>query len=40
MTGVDQLIHASAFDMKVVVEPLLEVVMRGNDVIAMGRPVL
>ena len=40
MTGPDHLLHASAFDMKVVVEPLLDVVMRGNDILAVGRPSL
>lgn len=38
MTNTSDLIHASAYDMKVVVEPLYDVVMRGNEVIAMGRP--
>lgn len=38
MTGPDQLLHASAFDMKVVVEPLLDVVARGNRILAVGVP--
>lgn len=38
MTGPDHLLHASAFDMKVVVEPLLDVVTRGNEIIAAGAP--
>jgi cell wall-associated NlpC family hydrolase len=37
MTNGDHMIHASAFDMKVVVEPLYDIVMRGNEVLAMGR---
>jgi cell wall-associated NlpC family hydrolase len=37
MTGIDHLIHASAFDMKVTVEPLLDVVARGVNITAMGR---
>jgi cell wall-associated NlpC family hydrolase len=38
MTNTADMIHASAFDMKVVVEPLYDVVMRGNEVLAAGRP--
>jgi hypothetical protein len=38
MTGSDHMIHASAFDMKTVVEPVFDVVMRGNDILAMGKP--
>jgi len=39
MTGVDSLIHASAFHMEVTVEPLIDAVFgRGTDIIAMGRP--
>jgi cell wall-associated NlpC family hydrolase len=38
MTNISDMIHASAFDMKVVVEPLYDVVMRGNEVLAAGRP--
>ena len=38
MTGPDQLLHASAFDMKVVVEPLVDVVLRGNEILAVGKP--
>jgi cell wall-associated NlpC family hydrolase len=37
MTGVDHLIHASGYDMKVVVEPLLDVVGRRNPITGMGR---
>ncbi len=38
MTNMSDMIHASAFDMRVVVEPLFDVVMRGNEILAMGRP--
>jgi len=38
MTNISDIIHASAFDMKVVVEPLYDVVMRGNDILAAGKP--
>jgi len=38
MTGGDYLLHASAFDMKVIVEPLLDVVARGNEIVATGKP--
>ncbi len=38
MTNGADMIHASAFDMKVIVEPLYDVVMRGNDILAVGRP--
>ncbi len=37
MTGCDYMIHASARDMKVVVEPLFDVVMRGHEINAYGR---
>lgn len=37
MTNISDIIHASSFDMKVVVEPLYDVVMRGNEVLASGR---
>jgi cell wall-associated NlpC family hydrolase len=38
MTNPGDMIHASAFDMKVVIEPLYDVVIRGNEVLAAGRP--
>ena len=38
MTNISDLLHASAYDMKVVVEPLYDVVMRGNEVLAAGQP--
>ena len=38
MTNNEDMIHASAFDMKVVVEPLYDVVMRGSEILAAGRP--
>jgi cell wall-associated NlpC family hydrolase len=38
MTGPDHIIHASASDMSVVVETLYDLVMRGNEIQAMGRP--
>jgi cell wall-associated NlpC family hydrolase len=38
MTNNADMIHASAFDMKVVVEPLYDVVVRGNEILAAGRP--
>jgi cell wall-associated NlpC family hydrolase len=38
MTNGADIIHASADEMRVVVEPLYDVVMRGNDLIAAGRP--
>ena len=38
MTNPDDLVHASAFDMKVVVEPLADIVARGNEILAAGRP--
>lgn len=38
MTNISDMIHASAYDMKVVVEPLYDVVMRGNEILAAGRP--
>jgi cell wall-associated NlpC family hydrolase len=37
MTSNDHIIHASGDDMKVVVEPLFNLVMRGNDILSMGR---
>lgn len=38
MTNASDMIHASARDMKVVVEPLYDIVMRGNEILAAGRP--
>jgi len=39
MTGPDHIIHASAIDMKVVVEPLVKAVFdRGQEITAAGRP--
>lgn len=38
MTDATCILHASAFDMKVVVEPLDNLVLRGHDVLAYGRP--
>jgi len=38
MTNTSDMIHASAHDMKVVVEPLFDVVTRGNEILASGRP--
>lgn len=38
MTGPDHMIHASSHAMGVVVEPLLEVVVRGREIVASGRP--
>jgi cell wall-associated NlpC family hydrolase len=40
MCNATSLIHASAHDMEVVVEPLFDVVMRGAEILAMGRPEL
>lgn len=39
MTGPEQMIHANAYAMKVTVEPLFDVVMRGADITAAGRPL-
>jgi cell wall-associated NlpC family hydrolase len=39
MTNPHSLIHASAHDMEVVVEPLFDVVMRGAEILAAGRPI-
>jgi len=39
MTGPEHMIHASAVDMKVTVDPLVKAVFdRGSDIIAAGRP--
>lgn len=38
MTGPDNIIHANAHSMSVNVEPLFDVVMRGAEIIASGRP--
>jgi hypothetical protein len=38
MTNSTSIIHASGHDMEVVVEPLFDVVMRGTEILAMGRP--
>jgi cell wall-associated NlpC family hydrolase len=38
MTGPDFIIHANAHHMQVTVEPLIDVVFRGADIIAAGRP--
>jgi cell wall-associated NlpC family hydrolase len=40
MTGATHIIHASAHDMQVVVEPLFDLVMRGHDILAAGQAVL
>ena len=38
MTGHEHMIHANAHAMQVTVEPLRDVVARGNEIIAAGRP--
>jgi hypothetical protein len=38
MAGHDHIIHASAYDMKVVSEPLANVVNRGKEIIGAGFP--
>jgi cell wall-associated NlpC family hydrolase len=38
MTGPDHMIHANAHAMAVTVEPVFDVVMRGAEIIAAGRP--
>lgn len=38
MTSHDHLIHANAYAMKVTVDPLAEIVARGAEIIAIGRP--
>ena len=38
MTGGDHLIHATAHVMAVTVEPLIDVVTRGDEILAKGRP--
>jgi len=38
MTDTDHIIHANAHSMDVTVEPLFNVVARGNEVIASGKP--
>lgn len=38
MTDHEHVIHASTHAMKVTVEPLVELVLRGKEIIAMGRP--
>jgi cell wall-associated NlpC family hydrolase len=39
MTGPDHIIHANAYTMSVTVEPVFDVVMRGAEIVAAGRPV-
>jgi cell wall-associated NlpC family hydrolase len=36
MTGVDHIIHANAYSMDVTVEPLLDLVRRGNEITALA----
>lgn len=38
MTGPDYIIHANAHHMMVAAEPLFDVVMRGAEIVAMGKP--
>jgi cell wall-associated NlpC family hydrolase len=38
MTGPDHMIHANAHSMSVTVEPVFDVVMRGAEILAAGRP--
>lgn len=38
MTDHEHIIHADAYMTKVAVEPLVELVLRGREIIAMGRP--
>jgi len=38
MTDADKMIHATGFAMKVIVEPLVDVVARGDEIKASGRP--
>jgi cell wall-associated NlpC family hydrolase len=38
MTGAEHIVHASAHHMLVTVEPLIEMVGRGSDITAAGRP--
>jgi hypothetical protein len=38
MTSNDHIIHANAFTMDVTVEPLADLVSRGKEILAMGRP--
>ncbi|MDD3030383.1 MAG: NlpC/P60 family protein [Alphaproteobacteria bacterium] len=38
MTDTDHLLHATAFTMDVTVEPLSNIVERGHEIVAMGRP--
>lgn len=38
MTGADHIIHATAYSMQVMVEPLRDLVGRGYEIIAAGRP--
>ncbi|MDD3288615.1 MAG: NlpC/P60 family protein [Alphaproteobacteria bacterium] len=38
MTDHNRIIHANAFAMKVTVEPLVDLVLRGNEIIAVGNP--
>ncbi len=40
MTSHDHIIHASGFEMQVVVEPLANLVNRGMEITAMGKPKL
>ncbi len=40
MTSHDHIIHASAHDMFITVEPLADVVFRGAEIIGMGKPLI
>ncbi|MDD3371688.1 MAG: NlpC/P60 family protein [Alphaproteobacteria bacterium] len=38
MTDTDHIVHANAYTMDVTVEPLRDLVARGNEIVAKGRP--